>query len=116
MLYLNIKRIAALRNIPNLFTYLTQHGFSPNIAHRILKHTDSHIKLQYLERLCLLFHCTPNDLLQWQPGNGNHTDKEPLGALVHDNTSDILNYLQRAPIEELVRLREQYAIKAGSDS
>lgn len=115
MLYLNIQRIATLRNIPNLFSYLTQHGFSANIAHRIIKRADSHIKLQYLERLCLLLRCTPNDLLHWQADN-DQTAQEPLHALMHDNTTDILHYLQSAPIEELVRLREQYAVRASSGS
>ena len=99
MLSLNLQRLAMLHNIPNLQKHLTQNGFSPNIAHRIASNADSHIKFQYLEKLCLLFKCTPNDLLEWRPEN-NISPKEPLKQLIHQNTKYHSDILLSSSIEE----------------
>ena len=99
MLYLNISRIMSLRAIPNAQKYLIANGFSYNIAFRIMHEVDSQMKFQHMEKLCLILHCTPNDLLSWQP-TPSADKNEPLFALVHD-TQNVLNKLKNAPIEKL---------------
>ncbi|UAY52601.1 helix-turn-helix domain-containing protein [Ferruginibacter albus] len=110
MLYLNIQRVAALRNITNLRGYLIQNGFSSNIAHRIAHNADSNIKFHYLEKLCILFHCTPNDLLQWKPdASANILENEPLKNLDHPS----LGYLKNITIEELTTMHQKLSNKEG---
>lgn len=99
MLSLNLQRMAMLHNIPNLQKHLTQNGFSANIAHRIASHSDSHIKFQYLEKLCLLFKCTPNDLLEWEPDNSSSAN-DPLRVLIHRNANHFVDFSGSASIEE----------------
>lgn len=98
MLSLNLQRMAILHNIPNIQKHLIQNGFSANIAHRIASNSDSHIKFQYLEKLCLIFKCTPNDLLEWRPDNGNSLN-EPLKILIH-HSDNFFSDLSVSSIEE----------------
>jgi DNA-binding Xre family transcriptional regulator len=108
MLYLNVKRIATLRNIPNLFSYLKQNGFTTNISHRIISNSGSYIRLHHLEKLCLLFRCTPNDILQWQQHPTNLiSDNEPITTLNHPQTTELTNYLKTASIEELTQMHQK---------
>ena len=60
--------------------------------------SDSHIKFQYLEKLCLIFKCTPNDLLEWRPDNGNSLN-EPLKILIH-HSDNFFSDLSVSSIEE----------------
>jgi len=106
MLSLNLQRLAMLHNIPNLQKHLTQNGFSPNIAHRIASNADSHIKFQYLEKLCLLFKCTPNDMLEWRPDN-NVNPNEPLKQLTHKNGKNLSNLSGSVSIEEYAKNQQQ---------
>ncbi len=107
MIYLDIERIMGLRGISSPQKYLMDNGFSSDIAQRILHNRNSYIKYHYLERICLLLHCTPNDVLTWQPFAG--VDKaQPLFALVH-NTQDVLDKLKSAPIEKLNKFSEWLA-------
>ncbi len=102
MLYLNITRIATLRGIGNTTQFLIQNGFSRSIANRILKRADSYIKFSHIEKICLLLHCTPNDLLQWRPDAKMPVQpNEPLNALIHPQAQDLLNFLQNADINKL---------------
>jgi DNA-binding Xre family transcriptional regulator len=112
MLYLNIKRVSILRNVPSVLQYLIKNGFSTAIANRIAKNADSNIKFKYLEKLCILFHCTPNDLIQWQPDADNSIpNNEPITTLNHPQTTELTDYLKTASIEELTQMHQKIITK-----
>jgi DNA-binding Xre family transcriptional regulator len=105
MLALNIGHVLQLRGITNSFTWLTQNGFSSDTAHRILNNKGSHIKMAYLEKLCLLLHCTPNELLEWKPSEKQPADKQhPLNKLVRTGAASVTTFLQTASLEEIEKL------------
>ncbi len=106
MLFLNLQRIAEIKKIPNLQKFLIKNGFSPNVAHRISNRSDSNIKFAYLEKVCLLFNCTPNDLFEWEPINNEHTNIA-LKTLNHKRLKSKEEIFTTGSIEELASLHKK---------
>lgn len=69
MFQLNLKRIFKARGIEQPYRYLVQNGFVPFSAHKYKNNKVEHIRLDHIERLCILLNCTPNDLFEWVPDN-----------------------------------------------
>lgn len=106
MLFFNISRILRLRKIQRPFSYLVKQGLSDNYATRIANSNIRNINLERLEELCLLFNCTPNDLLQWSP---SHKEKNPeslaLAALWRKEKLDEMKDLYESlPLEKLIEI------------
>ena len=103
MLTFNFKRIFRARGIDKPFSYLEKGGYSQNMATRIVNGRLKRMDLPDMERLCVLFQCTPNDFLEWTPGShdvtpGNH----PLAPLKRDETVVHLTQLiNTMPLEKL---------------
>lgn len=63
--------------------------------------------MAYMERLCLLLNCTPNDLLEWKPGEQQQNNKEhPLNALVRNGEVPLHNFLKSASPEDLEKVQQ----------
>lgn len=103
MLLFNFNRVLKLRRIDRSFSYFKKNGFSANFASRMKNNTGREINLKHLERLCLLLHCTPNDLLEWRPDeNVGNLNEQPLQALIRKNETQKLNALLASlPLEKL---------------
>jgi hypothetical protein len=103
MLTFNFSRIFRARGIDRPFTFLVKAGYSDNFATSIVHSRHDKLNLKDVERLCELFQCTPNDLLEWIPNgkdanNGNH----PLFSLKrNDDTLQLAKMLRSIPIERL---------------
>src|SRR5687768_10427263 len=69
MLLLNIQRILKARGIENAYTFLVKSGFVPFTAHKYKNSKVEHIRLDHIERLCILLNCTPNELFEWMPND-----------------------------------------------
>ena len=67
MLNLNLKRIFKARGIEQPYKYLAQNGFVPFTAHKYKNGKVEHMRLDRIEKLCTLLHCTPNDIFEWAP-------------------------------------------------
>ena len=106
MLYLNVKKILDMRGIERQFTYLLDHGFIRSTAHKLVRGEFRNINLDHIERLCLLLNCSPNDLLEWQPGkNTSVAENHPLKSLNKPHTLPPLTSLvKEIPIEKLHRI------------
>ena len=113
MLKLNIQRILAGRAIERPFTYLIKQGFSKNFAARLNMGNMKQLKLADIERLCLLFQCTPNELLEWIPAEKANTENQPLRDLIRVNPKvnirAVLNALPYAKLEEMEKLISEKA-------
>ena len=118
MLKLNIQRILAGRAIDKGYTYLVKQGFSKNLATRINRGSMKHVHLADIEKLCLLFQCTPNELLEWAPAEKeNDVETQPLRDFIRVNLDvnirSILNALPYSQIEEMEKMISEKVKKPG---
>lgn len=63
----------------------------------------SNVKIKNLEKLCRLLKCTPNDLFEWRPREGETPLEEshPLNTLRREKTFDINRLMKDVPLEKL---------------
>ena len=106
MLKFNFQRIFQARGIDRPFSYLTGLGIQRSAASRINTGKMKSIKLADLEKLCELFECTPNDLLEWTPGKYvDDPTKHPLHELTREekpvNIKELLSTIPVARIAEI---------------
>jgi DNA-binding Xre family transcriptional regulator len=114
MLKVNLQRFFAGRAIAKPYTYLVKQGFSKNIATRLNNGKLQRVDLGDIERLCVLFQCTPNDLLEWTPA-ASQTDAEtqPLRDLIRVNPNvNVLAVLNSLPYSKLAEVEKLISEKA----
>jgi hypothetical protein len=73
-LFLNVARLMENRGLTHLETWLTRHGFSRKEARTLLQ--EDHRLCEQMQRLCELFDCTPDDIMDW-----DGPDNSPLRVL-----------------------------------
>jgi len=108
MLYYNIKRLLALRGIERPRVFLIKNGFASQTTDNFITNRVVHIKPEQIEKLCVLFNCTPNDLFTWKPDGGAPVpENHPLKPLYRDTPAKSIAQLVRdIPAEKLGRLEE----------
>jgi DNA-binding Xre family transcriptional regulator len=116
MLKINIQRILAGRAIDKPYTYLVKQGFSKNLAARLNTGKMKQLKLADIEKLCMLFQCTPNELLEWVPAETEkEVETQPLRDLIRVNPKvnirAILNALPYGQIAEMEKIISEKAKK-----
>jgi hypothetical protein len=107
MLKFNFARILRARGIDKPYRFLLKQGYSSNTAYRISRDMGNELNLKSIERLCILFKCTPNDLLEWKPGKDD-TDIEdhPLHSLIRqDNVTELNKLLYSIPLDKLENIK-----------
>ena len=67
MLQLNLKRIFKARSIEQPYKFLVKSGFVPFTAHKYKNGKAEHMRLDHIEKLCIILNCTPNELFEWVP-------------------------------------------------
>jgi hypothetical protein len=110
-----------IRGINNPHGYLVQNGFSANVSQRILQNQKTHIKMQYLLRLCEILRCTPNDLFDFNLQKNKFIDEDhPLHTLkkqaIPVNINEYFKNASFSDIEELQNLVIQQKQKKGNTS
>lgn len=107
MITLNLQRLCQLRGIATPFAFLRAHGFTHGQAHALSSGKVKEIRLRYIERLCRIFRCLPNELLDYTPDAPglDPTDdvlaplrKEPL------NIKNINSLMASLPPDEIIRV------------
>lgn len=108
MLYFNLTGMMRLREIQNPYHFLVQHGFNYHTAGNLLRNERSSIAYKHLEKLCLLLHCTPNDLFVWQkPKDTVISDSHPLHQLKPPAQSvSVTKKLQELPLDQLEQVKQ----------
>ena len=103
MLTFNFSRIFKARGIDKPFSYLVKVGYSDNLATRIVNNRVQRLNLADIEKLCELFQCTPNDLLEWIPDSQDKTnDKHPLISIKRsDKVVQLTQILNSVPLDKL---------------
>lgn len=103
MLYFDLNRIFAMRGISKPFKYLIGHGFSHSTANRFVNSRVDNMNLEFVEKLCKLFKCTPNDLISWKPDKDEViTEENPLQKLRRqDDFISLRKMMSTLPLTEL---------------
>ena len=112
MLYLNVAGVLNLRGITlRHYSYLTKKGFIRSTASKLASNQTWQIRYSLLEQLCLTLNCTPNDLFQWLPDEGQAiTENTALKTLIRgEQESAISQMVKDMPIEKLERAKELLA-------
>lgn len=108
-LFLNVKHLCAVRNIPNPYTYLYKNGFTQGIASRLATNNIIEVNVAHIEKLCILFNCTPNDLFDYKPTQPvEQLKNNPLVPLMKTQKPVNFNELLRTmPIDKLKEIEEE---------
>jgi DNA-binding Xre family transcriptional regulator len=108
MLKLNLQRNFAARAISRPYSFLVGQGFSKNFSTRLSAGDIQRIDLAVIEKLCIMFQCTPNDLLEWVPSqNEQGIETNPLAALIRTGANvDVFAALNALPYDKLVEVEK----------
>ena len=102
MLKYNLKRLINNRAVLQPVGHLKKFGFTFTTASRIVGGRFTTLKLSQLENLCIAFHCTPNDLLEYTPDEKIKTKDHPLTTLIrNEQTKKVNEILNDIPIDML---------------
>ena len=102
MIKIQIKELCALRGIKSPVSTLIKAGISQKVATQYLNGNKRHLLLNHIEILCKLFHCAPNDLFIWIPGNPQDDYPEnPLQVIRNQTLPDLHKILGSMTIEEV---------------
>jgi hypothetical protein len=95
-----------MRGIEKPYSYLVQNGFSETTATRIINGNVGGLNLKFVDRLCVLLKCTPNDLLGWKASKDEILpDEHPLNTLKRDDSYlAFLKLRKELPLDELEKL------------
>lgn len=119
MLRYNFNRIFKARGIDKPFAFLHRAGFSQNFASKINQNKPITIRLNEMEKLCIVLNCTPNDFYEWTPDNNSNVPKDHLIHNIKkpDKIVDITKTLSSIPIKKLDEIEQiiKNKLKAGED-
>jgi DNA-binding Xre family transcriptional regulator len=115
MLRINLQRICKVRGVERPTLYLQSCGLTVTTATRAVKGEYENFSMETIERLCLIFHCTPNDLLEWTPPkSSNIPETEPLYALRRlDKVSSVSQLINNASLEQLEKMEQIIKTELG---
>jgi DNA-binding Xre family transcriptional regulator len=104
MLNYNFQRLFRSIGISKQVPFLIKAGFTRNIASRIVNGSFSALSLVHIEKLCMAFKCTPNDLMEWTPKDASLLKANiPLAKLLSSSEPifDLRNIGEEIPYEKI---------------
>ncbi len=113
MLKFDLKRIAEKRGYGNVNEYLRKGGIEVQKAWRMGSGRMKKWDVKDIEKLCLVFRCTPDDLFVYTPvKDKNYDATQPLNKLTRvDENLDVIKYLKSKSMEEIRELEIELAKK-----
>jgi DNA-binding Xre family transcriptional regulator len=108
MMNYNFDRVFKARGIDRPYSFLRKSGFSGNLAVKINRNKVVRLRLNHLERLCMLLRCTPNDFMIWEPDKGEQVSKDhPLNKLKrNEDQVAITQMLNSIPLDKLGNIKK----------
>ena len=108
MLKFNLQRNLTTRGISHQYTFFLKSGFSKNFSMKLINGDVQRLDFSTLEKLCAMFQCTPNDLIEWvPPASEQNASANPLAALMRTNAGvDVLSALRNLPYEKLAEVEQ----------
>ena len=106
MLKFDPRRVFGLRGIRKDLTFLMKNGVGRSTASNLLNFNVAYVKIEHLEKLCLLLRCTPNDLFDWKPPKDTVIDDaHPLNSLKRvSKPKDLADMVSYIPLEKLEQI------------
>jgi DNA-binding Xre family transcriptional regulator len=106
MLRVNLDPIFKARGIENPYYFLTQEGFTPQTAKKLVAGSSPTLKMKHIETLCAVLYCTPNELFLYTPNKKNRlSDTHPLnlisGVLEDFKLKETLTQLPLSQLKEI---------------
>lgn len=103
MININLLQLFSIRNISKPRAWMIKNEINPQVANRLLKSEQRHIKFDDLEKLCLGLNCAPSDLFIWQPDSeADNLAHHPLQAIRSEKMMPDITYeLNNSTIDEL---------------
>lgn len=114
MLELNLKRIFKARGIDMPYKFLVKNGFVPFTAHKYKNGKVEHMRLDHIEKLCILLNCTPNEMFEWTPDDLLDDRKDnPLQKIrKREKKLEISKILSRMSLEKLEEIEKMLQTEA----
>lgn len=106
MLEFNLSRIFKAAGVLYPRRFLMEKGYKNNTLHRMLRKEVYQLRLTELERMCILFGCTPNDLLEWKPDSEDANKPIPLQQLRMKDDLHIDKMLVQLPYSEQLEVKK----------
>jgi len=109
MLRFNVMRVMSLRGINKPWVFMVKNGFIRSTANNFYNGNVREIKVEHIEKLCLLLNCTPSDLFEWETGADSPalTENQALNSLVREKSAPtITEIVKDLPIEKMEEIGE----------
>jgi hypothetical protein len=109
MLRFNVMRVMNLRGIHKPWVFLVKNGFIRSTANNFYNGNVREIKVEHIEKLCLLLNCTPSDLFEWQADADSPylAENQALNSLVREKSAPtIAEIVKDLPIEKMEEIGE----------
>jgi hypothetical protein len=108
MLHFDLTGMMRRREIENPYRFLVKNGFNYHTAGHLLRNERDSLSYKNLEKLCLLLHCTPNDLFVWQkPKDSVIAENHPLNQLKpKPQDINVTQKLQELPLDKLEQVKQ----------
>ncbi len=102
MLEFSIEKVCKARGIEKPYKFLIKNGFLPATATKLSKGDVEYLRLEYIETICSLLNCTPNDLFEWTPqSKADDIEDHPLNAIRKSEKIDLIQTIKSLPMNKL---------------
>ena len=107
MLTLDVPRLLRERGVANHTIFMQSHGISPEVWRHLKYPGKPTISMELMEKLCLAFNCSPNELFCWSGSitKAAELEKHPLQKLRRSSDTSIFDKLSALPAGKLDKLR-----------
>jgi hypothetical protein len=111
MLHLCLGRIFKARGIEQPYKYLVKNGFVPFTAHKYKNGKVEQIRLDHIEKLCVILNCTPNELFEWVPNDllDDYPDHPLQQIRRREKKIEINKILSKMPLHKLEEIEKLIA-------
>lgn len=100
MLKFDLERLFKIRAVNKRLAYLYKNGFTYGEAQRLVSGKISRLPISHIEKLCVLFKCSPSELFTYVPNeSANLPEDHPLNSLVREETAPLSELLEDLPID-----------------
>jgi hypothetical protein len=94
--------------IEHPYRFMVQNGFVSFTAHKYKNGKVEQIRLDHIEKLCILLNCTPNEIFEWVPNDLlDDRNDHPLQAIRRrDKKLEIVKLLSKMPLSRLEEIEK----------
>jgi DNA-binding Xre family transcriptional regulator len=102
MLEFSIEKVCKARGVEKPYKFLIKNGFLPATATKLTKGKVEYLRLDYIERICTLLNCAPNDLFEWTPTTAEEDREDhPLSSMKKSDKIDLMAKIKSLPMNKL---------------